>query len=102
MAYTDELDPATIMLGTEDADLIDDKLRKLALAFFERLESIVVDVNADPLVLKPIVDKQILHWSAGSPQSQVIGWGSASTRTWVGPLAAGSSLSSTSLQGATT
>jgi hypothetical protein len=52
MAYADSLDD-TSPLDTDLISLGDDAIRKLARALIERLESIIVDLDADPLVIKP-------------------------------------------------
>lgn len=52
MAYTNPLDPTTPSGGSSPA-LIDDRIREVKAALIERLLTLVTDVNAQPLVVKP-------------------------------------------------
>lgn len=52
MAYGDAFDVTSPADG-DFMSLGDDAIRKLARAIHQRLESIIVDVDADPMVLKP-------------------------------------------------
>ncbi len=52
MPYANPLDP-TSPSGGSNANQLDDRIRELKAALIERLLTIVTDVNAQPLVLKP-------------------------------------------------
>lgn len=54
MAYADALDPAT-PAGNQDLGLGDDRIRELKRALRQRWATLVVDIDADPLVLLPNV-----------------------------------------------
>jgi hypothetical protein len=93
MAYTRDFEPLTIMLGSEDADTIDDKMRMFAQDVFERLVTLVQDINADPLVLKVLDDEQRVHWSAGAPQTTSTAWGVLLGGVAGGPVTVGATSS---------
>lgn len=63
MAYANDLNPAE-PAGGDQARFLDDAIRALTNAVRERLATMVVDVDADPLVLKiaaAIADNSITH-----------------------------------------
>lgn len=64
MAYTRPWDAINWLLGARDADEIDDGVREAGLDMDERLSSILVDVTADPWVLKAVATHMRMHWSA--------------------------------------
>jgi len=54
-----------MLLGSRDADEIDDAVRDFARDLDERLKDIIKDVLADPWRLKALGGKIRLNWSAG-------------------------------------
>lgn len=52
MPYANPLDPASPS-GGSNANQLDDRIRELKAALIERLLTLVTDVNAQPLVIKP-------------------------------------------------
>lgn len=54
MPYANPLDPSTPS-GGSNANQLDDRIREVKAAIIERLLTLVTDVNAQPLVLKPDV-----------------------------------------------
>lgn len=65
MAYTQTIDEAT-PAGTDNASTADDQLRALKRDIKERLNSVFVDYNADPLVLKSTTRVRALNFENSS------------------------------------
>lgn len=61
--YTRPWDAINWLLGSRDADEIDDGVRELGLDMDERLRDVLEDVEADPWVLKALSNTTVVHWS---------------------------------------
>src|SRR5215203_139241 len=85
MTYSRDFLPDLAMLGSEDADTIDDKIRLLARDVYDRLVTLVVDINADPLELKNLFVADRYHWSLGSGKPSVSSTMFADAIAYVGP-----------------
>lgn len=63
MTYTRAWNPFTVLLGSRDADEIDDAVRDFASDLDERFKDIMIDPAADPVQLKTKDTKFYVHWS---------------------------------------
>lgn len=68
MPYTRAWNPAGMLLGSRDADEIDNATRDFARDLDERFTDILVDPAADPWQLKANATKHVMHWSAAHIQ----------------------------------
>lgn len=90
MAYTRPWSQVLNLLGSRDADEIDDASREAHTDLTERFSDILEDVNADPWKIKGVAFTQRFHWSTGylgTPTSGAIGIGN-----FVNPNASGASM----------
>jgi len=69
MAYTRPWDPPNMLLGSRDADEIDDAVRDFARDLDERMVDFMIDPTADPVQLKTVNVTERMHWSAGDVET---------------------------------
>ncbi len=69
MAYTNSGWPTNIPAGTDALNTADNQLRRMRLDLLERLNDIISDITADPVISNTGIVK-IYHWTAGIPADE--------------------------------